>query len=188
MIALRLNDHMVLREASADDADELFALVERNRAYLGQWLGWVAAITSVDDERAFLRLTNLGWRDRTELSLVLVLNERIIGSVGLPHIDPDAKTAEIGYWLDQAAQGHGYATAAVRTLHEFVWSALDCDRVEIHAAVGNAPSRAVAERLGYRLDRIEPDAIISGIDARIDDAAIYVLERGQAPSRRPSAG
>ena len=176
MIVLEVDEGLVLREASVADADELFALIESNRDYLGQWLIWVPAITSVDDERDFLRFAATRWTQRAELHLLLVLDGRIIGTAGLPVIDHQARTAEIGYLLASTYQGHGYMTRAVRVLQRFAFDELGCASVEIHCAIGNGASRAIPERLGYRLAEIRPDGLVSGADARIEDMAVYVLD------------
>jgi len=176
MIVLPVGDRLALREASIDDADELFALIERDRDYLGQWLPWVPMTASVDDEREFLRFAARRSAEGAELHLLLTLDGRIIGSVGLPRIDRQQRLAEIGYWLAESEQGHGFITQAVRVVQQFAFDHLGCRRVEIRCAIQNHASRAVAGRLGYRLDEIRPDAIVSGADARIEDVAVYVLD------------
>jgi RimJ/RimL family protein N-acetyltransferase len=72
-----------------------------------------------------------------------------LGRVGLglrPH-DPGA--AEIGYWMDPRARGRGVATAAVRALCQWAFTALDLALIEWHAEVGNVASRRVAEKAGF---------------------------------------
>ena len=46
----------VLRE---DDAAELFALTDANRAFLRRWLPWVDLVMSEDDSRSFLETVTL---------------------------------------------------------------------------------------------------------------------------------
>ena len=66
---------------------------------------------------------------------------------------PDA-TAEVGYMLGPAARGRGAATAAVRLLAGWALEGLGMRRVEILAHPDNAPSRAVAERAGFRQTKL----------------------------------
>ena len=61
----------------------------------------------------------------------------------------EQRLAEIGYWLDQELQGRGIITRACRTLVTYAFEEYGLNKVEIHAAAGNAPSRAVAERLEF---------------------------------------
>jgi [ribosomal protein S5]-alanine N-acetyltransferase len=61
---------------------------------------------------------------------------------------------ELSYWVAPAARGRGVATRAVRLLLGWAWST-GVDRVELHAHVDNIGSQRVAERAGFRRDRVE---------------------------------
>ena len=58
----------------------------------------------------------------------------------------------MGYWLDKEAQGTGLMTRSCSALLEHAFAELDLNRVEIRCAVDNARSRAIPERLGFRLE------------------------------------
>ncbi len=62
---------------------------------------------------------------------------------------------EVGWWLHPDARGRGLATRAVRLLVGHVFETLEVKRVTAFAAAGNTASRAVMERLGFRLYGIE---------------------------------
>ena len=68
------------------------------------------------------------------------------------------RSAEIGYWLAEPHNGRGHMTAACLALVDHGFDALRLYRAVIRAATGNAPSRAVAERLGFRLEGVEREA------------------------------
>ena len=174
MIVVPIDDELSIRQASVQDAEELFAVIERNRDYLARWLPWVPAITSLDDEQAFLRVNGEQWQTRTSFLAVLTLSGQAIGTIGLDCIDTAAHTAEVGYWLDEAHQGHGHMTRAVTALREFAVKDLGCTHLEIHADVDNHPSRAVAERAGYVLQEIRPQAMISANN--LADVAVYARD------------
>lgn len=57
---------------------------------------------------------------------------------------------EIGYTLDRAYQGKGYASEAVRALLDLTFLKLDLHRVTAIAHVDNARSLALMERIGMR--------------------------------------
>ncbi len=61
---------------------------------------------------------------------------------------------ELSYFVAPAARGRGVATRAVRLLLAWAWSA-GVERVELHAHVDNIGSQRVAERAGFRRDRVE---------------------------------
>lgn len=66
-----------------------------------------------------------------------------------------ADRAEIGYWLDAAATGQGYATEAAGALSDVTASLPGMLHVEIRCAEANAASAAVPRRLGFRLVGVE---------------------------------
>ena len=74
-----------------------------------------------------------------------------VGSGRTPH--------EIGYWLRDDATGRGFVTAAAGALTDAGVALDGIERVEIHCDEANVRSAAVPRRLGYRLDRIEPESI-----------------------------
>ncbi|MEV4349349.1 GNAT family N-acetyltransferase [Actinoplanes sp. NPDC049596] len=62
--------------------------------------------------------------------------------------------AQIGYWMDPGARGHGLATAAVRALCGWGFGTLGLGLIEWRAEVGNVASRRVAEKSGFRVEAI----------------------------------
>ncbi len=54
MFTRKLTDSIEIRFSIPQFAEELFALTDRNRAFLKQWLPWLDAIQTVDDTRSFL--------------------------------------------------------------------------------------------------------------------------------------
>ena len=61
-------------------------------------------------------------------------------------------TTALGYWLGEEFQGRGLVTAACRRLVAHSFDVLRLHRVEIRCAVENHRSRAIPERLGFRLE------------------------------------
>jgi RimJ/RimL family protein N-acetyltransferase len=58
---------------------------------------------------------------------------------------------KVGYTIDPAAQGRGYATEAVSALVRYAFDVLGADVVRAYASADNAPSIRVAEKVGLRL-------------------------------------
>ena len=56
-------DGLELRQFGWDDAEILFAAVERNRDHLRQWLPWVDGTRSTDDIRLFLSRATAQFED-----------------------------------------------------------------------------------------------------------------------------
>lgn len=83
-----------------------------------------------------------------------VIEERasgsLIGDFGANIGGPGPRQAEIGYRLAPAAQGRGRATEGLRVLLAHLFDDLALHRVIALAAVANAPSWRLLERVGFR--------------------------------------
>jgi RimJ/RimL family protein N-acetyltransferase len=79
---------------------------------------------------------------------------RLLGSVSLMRLDWEHRRAEVGYWLARDARGQGHATRAVQLICEWGFDALALERIELHAATGNAASQRVAERAGFTREAV----------------------------------
>ena len=54
-LCISIDDDADLRLFEERHAQEMMALVDKNRAYLRQWLGWVDATTSIEVMKFFCR-------------------------------------------------------------------------------------------------------------------------------------
>jgi ribosomal-protein-serine acetyltransferase len=138
-----------LRSFAEDDAEELYRVVETNRAYLAEWLPW-AGESSLETIRAFLGHA----RHQTETdegfqAAIVDASGAIAGTVGFHGVDWNNRSTSIGYWLAEDRQGHGTMTEAVRALTTHAFDVWQLNRVEIRVAVENARSARVPERLGF---------------------------------------
>jgi ribosomal-protein-serine acetyltransferase len=162
-----------LRLIEESDADELFALTDRNRAHLEPWMPWIALTRAPDDTLQFIRGTRRQLADDNGMQLAIVGTDgAIAGVVGLHRIDWPNRATGIGYWLAADRQGQGLMTEAVRALVAYAFGR-GLHRIEIAAAVDNARSRAVPERLGFREEGVQRDAERHG--ERYVDLVVYAL-------------
>lgn len=117
----------------------------------------VPAPYSEDHARQFIyEHTPVQWA-RGSSAIFAIADERdeYVGSIDL-RIDPeDEQSAEVGYLVAPWARGHGYATAAVRTLCSWGFAALGLSRIVWKAYVGNDASRRVAEKSGFTIEGIQ---------------------------------
>lgn len=72
-----------------------------------------------------------------------------IGDVAL-HTMEDRRLGEIGYTFARHAQGHGFATEAVRAVLDYAFDTIKMHRVAATVDPDNAPSIRLLERLGFR--------------------------------------
>jgi ribosomal-protein-serine acetyltransferase len=167
-----LHDGYALRELGDADADELHAVIERNRARLALWISW-ASDQTLDDTRAFItRAREMELQD-TGLSRAILAAGRLAGVVGVT-VDAANDSAAIGYWIDAASEGKGVVTAAVGALVDDSFQRWQLTRVEIRADVDNRASCAVAERLGFQLEGVMRQAYRVS-DGHYSDDALYSL-------------
>lgn len=91
-----------------------------------------------------------------------------------------AGIASLDYLLGPRFRGRGLATTALRTLVTHLFSATPLHRLEIQPDVRNAPSCAVAERLGFRREGVLRDRLLY-TDGRGDQAVYALLRSDLAP-------
>jgi ribosomal-protein-serine acetyltransferase len=180
-----LNDGLFLRPLEEADADELHALIERNRAQLARWLRWAQEQTPEQTLEYILR-ARAKESAGSGLRRAIVAEQQIVGAVDFRQIDWPNRCAEIGYWLDQAHHGRGIMTSAVAALVDHAFAALRLNRLEIRTDVQNAPSRAVAERLGFRYEGTLRQAY-RVTDERYSDDAVYSLLLSDRAPGAPAA-
>ena len=167
---LAVSDECQLRLLEPADAEELFHLVEANRAYLARWMPWAAGQT-LDLTREFIELTRRQAAADDGFQAALVCCGAIIGMAGFHSMNWTHRSAVIGYWLDERHQGRGLMTRAVRALVDHAFGELHFHRVEIRAATDNHRSRAIPERLGFREEGVQREA--ERIAERYNDLAVY---------------
>ncbi len=172
-LAVDLGDGRSLRPLDDADAEDLFALIDANRAYLAHWMPFVGQTRGVADSLAFIRAARRQDEEQRGMQLALVQNEQIIGVAGFHAIDWTRRSTSIGYWLAADRQGAGTMTTAVAALLDHAFDQLALNRVEIRAGVLNARSRAIPQRLGFREEGVLRSA--ERIGARVIDHVVYVM-------------
>lgn len=140
------------RLIAPDDAPALARLVTANREFLAPWepargeeyfseAGQRASIGASLAEHQHGR--GLPW-------VILDRDGAVAGRVNLNNIVRGAaQSASLGYWLAQAAGGHGIATAAVRDIVRTAFAELGLHRIQADTLVHNEPSKRVLERNGF---------------------------------------
>lgn len=183
MFRLPVDPSLDLVLLEARHAGMLFALVEENRAFLRRWLPWVDATRTVADSHAWIQRSLEEFALARALPVGLLSDRALAGVCDLHGLDWGNRRAHVGYWLGEAWQGRGLMTRAVRALTTHAFVALGLHRLEIHAATENRRSRAVAERLGFRLEGTLRQA--EWLHERFVDHAVY---GALAPEWRPPPG
>lgn len=171
MLKWKVDEKITLRPIEVGDSSHIFELTEKNRDYLREWLPWVDATQSVRDTRMSIKQMKKYQEERLGLTFVILYDGEIVGMASFNSFDWINKITYIGYWLDASFQGKGIMTKVVRALCNYAFVDLRLNRVEICAAVENRKSRAIPERLGFKLEGIRRSA--EWVNDRFVDHAIY---------------
>jgi ribosomal-protein-serine acetyltransferase len=172
-----IDSSTALRVLHEDDARELFALTDDNRAHLRHWLPWLDVVTREADTRAYLRATMKQRKEGRGPVFGIVCDGALEGVVGFLPIDRVNRVGEIGYWLAERLQGRGTMTRCCQFVVRYGFLTLDLNRIQIAAATENSRSRAIPERLGFRLEGILRAR--ENLYGRFVDHAVYALLRSE---------
>ncbi|MGC8783442.1 MAG: GNAT family N-acetyltransferase [Armatimonadota bacterium] len=157
-VVLSLGEDAELRQLSMRDAPALFHLTIRNRERLRRWMSWVDFVSHEEDTRGFIHESLRKFRSGRSLQMGIWWNGMLVGSIGLFRATSTEPEAEIGYWIDEAAEGQGLVTRATRELVRYAFEQWRVPAVRIRVEPENIRSRAIPERLGFRLrEEIEED-------------------------------
>lgn len=147
-----IDEELSLRLASPWHAEEVFKLVESNRAHLDPWMPWVGDTQTPEDVRRWAEEACAKFGRKTDLQVNILEHGVMVGTVGMHELDNPSGSAEIGYWLAAEAQGRGIITRACHFLIGQAFREFGLHRVHLWTDARNTRSRAVAERLGMRLE------------------------------------
>ena len=158
MQTISVAEQFALAPLELSDTDELFALTDKSRSFLREWLPWLDSIRRVDDTRAFIRAAQAQVAQNNGAQLAIKIDGHIAGIVGHHQIDWRNRLTSLGYWIGEAYQGRGLVTASCRALITHAFDEARLNRVEIRCAVENRKSRAIPARLGFRQEGLLRDA------------------------------
>lgn len=143
-----------LRQFEHRDADPLFAVVDRNREYLRQWLPWVDHTHGRGDVQAFFDRARRQYAEGHGPNAGIWVDGEIRGSIGSHTIDWPNRKGSIGYWLDASLQGRGVITRCCAAFLNYLFDELELHRVTIQCGIGNHRSCAIPRRLGFEREGV----------------------------------
>lgn len=169
-------DGIVVRRYRASDLTMLKQAIATSHEHLRGWMPWAATPPTDASVLGFLTpsVERFGGDAPANYAITRAEDGAYLGGCGLmPRVGEGA--LEIGYWVDVRHTGRGIATEATRLLTAAALSLEGVDRVELHCDEANVPSAAIAVRLGYRLDRTEPEAPEAPLES--GRTMIWIAER-----------
>jgi [ribosomal protein S5]-alanine N-acetyltransferase len=170
-----------LRPFNDSDANDLFAL-HSNAHVLRFWDAppWSERLRAEQFITACRQMAEAG--TGTRVAVDCVSNGAFIGWCSLTRWNPGYRSASMGYCLDDAAWGHGYATEAARALLQWAFDTLEINRVQAETDTRNAASARVLEKLGFvREGTLREDCVVND---EVSDSWVYgLLKRDWRPSQ-----
>jgi ribosomal-protein-serine acetyltransferase len=154
MFEKQIQDGVFLRLLEARHAPEVYAVVDRERAYLRKWLPWVDLTNEVEYTANFIRVSLEQFAREEGLAAGIWLGSEFAGGIGTHKIDWLNRKVEIGYWIASRYQGRGIVTAASGAMTAYAFDELNLNRIEIHCATGNEKSCAIPKRLGFQFEGV----------------------------------
>ncbi len=177
-----VDEQTELRLIDREHCGELFKLFEANRQYLRRWHPWVDHLTSVAAvERAVTSWQQL-YGNKRACHVGIWFKRRFCGMVSYLNVDTINRWTPLCYWLDAAEQGQGIMTACCREMIAHGFAEWNLNRITIECGTENTRSRAIAERLGFKLEGIVRE--VQWLHDRFVDAAMYGLLRSDHESSR----
>lgn len=157
-----------------------------NRVRNADWLRPWEATTPPDGfaapatYRQMLRRWRREARSGLLLPFVITYEGRFAGQCTVASITYGAaRSASVGYWVDQAVAGRGVMPTALALVVDHCFDALRLHRIEVNIRPENRASRRVVEKLGFREEGLR--ARMLHIDGAWRDHVSYALTVEEVP-------
>jgi ribosomal-protein-alanine N-acetyltransferase len=170
---------LILRELTEADADAVFAI--RACEAVVRYNGGVP-YTRVDQAAALIRSIGDAYRERRAVRWGITLRggDAVIGLVGFNYWVQTDYRASVGYDLAHAYWGRGIMPEALRAVIAFGFTEMGLNRVEADAAVDNANSIRVLQKLGFLSEGVQREQYYER--GEFFDLALFSLLRRQYES------
>ncbi|MCE5230581.1 GNAT family N-acetyltransferase [bacterium] len=169
---------LVLRAPVLTDAVTMNDAIRASFAELKPWMPWCQQVPAVEETRQNIENLLASEDPKKEIRFLAfeIVAGRFVACIGLHPQNLSIPSFEIGYWIDSRWSGRGYMTEAVRAVTDYAVNSLGARRVQIRAALSNARSWKIPERLGYTREAVLHNSEIEP-DGRLDDTVVYAIWR-----------
>lgn len=160
-------ENLYLRFLAEADSEELLDLEIRNKDFFKHFLYTVdESYYTIEQQREIIvDAQRLSEQDqRYMFGVFLKETDLLIGKVILAEVARGSlQSCSIGYYLDQAQNGKGYTTEAVRLAVKYAFKELRLHRIEARIMPRNIGSIRVVEKLGFQKEGLcRKSAYING--------------------------
>ncbi|MFX3623247.1 MAG: GNAT family N-acetyltransferase [Ectobacillus sp.] len=172
-------ERLFIRMPLPGDGKAVYEAINESIEELKPWMPFAHKEQTEQEVEANIRDAHIKFLRREDLRLLVFLKEtgELVASSGLHRINWDVPKFEIGYWIRSRFSKKGYMTEAVAGIAEFAFTELGANRLEIRCDAKNARSRAIPERLGFKLEGILENDDVSVDGSELRDTCIYAKKR-----------
>ena len=145
--------HVYVRQLNVSDEAALVELRRRNQKFLEPWEPERSKrYAEPETQRALLRkAVTDAEQDRAYSFGIFTLEDEIVGTLNLSNVVRGAwQNATIGYFVDEAHNGRGFATEAIRLAVQLAFDELNLHRVQAAVMPRNPGSLRALEKAGFR--------------------------------------
>lgn len=142
---------LTIRCCSVEDAPLLSALMSPE---ISKWVAsWPFPLTPGQCEKMLLANRTVAKEGKAFPGIIIEKNTgTIIGWVKIAATDDSCQSFELGYWIGESFQGHGYGFEAASGAVDFAFSKLNAASVRAGAQLANAASHELLRKLGMTED------------------------------------
>lgn len=151
---IKVDDTISLELLDEKHAVATFALIDGNRKHLREWLPWVDQIKTIDNFQNYISKTKKQTEEGSDFGFIILFNNTVAGRIGIHYIDQQSKIGALGYWIGEDYSGKGIITKSCRAIINYGFNTLCLNRIEIKCGTENTKSRAIPEKLHFKLEGI----------------------------------
>ncbi len=178
-----------LRPPAESDFAEWAALRQKSRDFLVPWEPtWPRDALTKASWRRRLRHYGEEWHDGTSYSFLLFRNrdDALLGGITLSNVRRGvAQTGTIGYWVGAPYARRGVMTEGVQVMLGFSFDDLGLHRIEAACLPGNAASRSLLTKCGFREEGYAPQYL--KINGAWEDHVLFALLASEMKQRGAQA-
>jgi ribosomal-protein-alanine N-acetyltransferase len=176
---------LTLREARMSDARDMYDYSRDPE--VARHVLWEAH-ASIRQTRGYLRYLLRQYRAGQPGTFVIELTAegRVVGTIGLMWLQPESRSAEIGYSLARACWNRGLMSEAVKAMLAFCFDTLRLNRVEAQHETDNPASGAVMRHAGMRHEGLLRQRIYN--KGRYVDVELYAILRDEYEAQKAKGG
>ncbi|MEZ4828656.1 MAG: GNAT family protein [Bacteroidia bacterium] len=160
---LEVDEDILLRPISIQDAERIFELVNNNRVHLQEWLSWIEKVKTLQECRYFIR--TVSYRDIFSGKWVYSIwyKDKLEGLIDFNEGDREQNQISLGYWISKEQEGKGIVTRCVQKCLDYVFDIHKLHRVVIKCATANFRSEAIPLRLKFSWEGLDHEAgVVNG--------------------------